>query len=335
MPLEPLADLMDRARRGDYAVGYFESWNLESLQGVLDAAEQARSPVILGFNGDFLTRPDRLAAERIEWYGRLGLAAAQSARVPCGLIFNECPIDDCVLKAMECGFNIVSMSVPQPPSAGRENSKIPVRVPQEIQQEIEDYPRRVSAIVRAAHARGIGVEAEVGELPCAAAGSQQAGRPTAPDDAARFVEATGVDLLAVSVGNEHIVTDGNKGLALPALADIARRVSAPLVLHGGSGIAASSLKTAISLGVRKVNYGTYLKQRYLQAIRQKGQSPFSSLRTPVGAETTPKMGTVPSQENPHQRLGMGGMDDIMVAGRLAVKEAVLERIGQLGCAGKE
>ncbi len=321
MPLEPLADLMDRARRGGYAVGYFEGWNLESLQGVLDAAEQTRSPVIVGFNGDFLTRPDRLAVERIEWYGRLGLAAAQSARVPCGLIFNECPIDDAVRQAMECGFNIVSMA--------------------DAAAKPADYVRRVSAIVAAAHARGIGVEAEVGELPCAAAGSEQAGRATTPDGAARFVEATGVDLLAVSVGNEHIETGGSKGLDLEALADIARRVSVPLVLHGGSGIAPESLKAAIALGVRKVNYGTYLKQRYLQRVADilsacaEGVSPSCLAGVPPArGPISPDADKMSATQNPHRLLGMGGPDDIMVAGRLAVRDAVLERIEQLGCAQK-
>ena len=77
MPLEPIGDLMRRAVGGGYALGYFESWNLESLQGVIDAAEETRSPIIIGFNGDFLSRPDRLARERLAWYGALGVAAAR------------------------------------------------------------------------------------------------------------------------------------------------------------------------------------------------------------------------------------------------------------------
>ena len=93
MPLEPIDLMMHRARGAGYAVGYFESWNLESLQGVIDAAEETRSPVIIGFNGAFLSGPDRLARERLAWYGALGRAAAESATVPCGFIFNECPDD--------------------------------------------------------------------------------------------------------------------------------------------------------------------------------------------------------------------------------------------------
>jgi len=94
MPLEPIGKLMAAARAGRYALGYFESWNLESLQGVIDAAESTRSPIIIGFNGDFLSRPGRRAAERLSWYGALGRAAAESAKVPVGFIFNECPNDE-------------------------------------------------------------------------------------------------------------------------------------------------------------------------------------------------------------------------------------------------
>src|SRR3954453_21759466 len=126
MPLEPIGVLMRRASAGRYALGYFESWNLESLQGVIDAAEATRSPIIIGFNGDFLSRPDSLARERLAWYGALGVAAARSASVPCGLIFNECPADDWVCEAVTCGFNLV---MPADPSA-----------------EFEHYQERVAAL---------------------------------------------------------------------------------------------------------------------------------------------------------------------------------------------
>ena len=82
MPLEPVAELLAHAGRHRYAMGYFESWDLASLEGVIDAAEQRRATIIVGFNGEFLARPDRTLPARLEWYGALGIAAAQSARVP-------------------------------------------------------------------------------------------------------------------------------------------------------------------------------------------------------------------------------------------------------------
>ena len=84
----------------------------------------------------------------------------------------------------------------------------------------------------------------------------------------------------------------------------------PLDLHGGTGIEGDDLKRAISLGVAKVCYGTYVKQRYLAAVRARLAS---------------------DQVNPHLLLGFGGSEDVMVAGRLAVRDAVLERIELLGC----
>jgi ketose-bisphosphate aldolase len=294
MPLEDARKMTSRAVRGGYAVGYFESWNLESLQGVVDAAEATRSPVVIGFNGDFLTRPDRLAEERLAWYAALGRAAAATATVPCALIFNECPRDDRVRAAIELGFNLV---MPADPDAAAAKSVV-----------------RVAALARLAHERGAAVEAELGELPSGAHGSAaRGGTATDPDAAAAFVAATGVDLLAVSVGNVHIKLDGAQGLDLDRLAAIARRVPVPLVLHGGTGIDREALRAAIQLGVAKVNYGTYLKQHYLAAVR-----------AAVGRDGP----------DPHQLLGIGGPDDVLVAGRRAVRDAVLERIDWLGCRGR-
>ena len=296
MPLVSIPQLMSACQAGSYAVGYFESWNLESLQGVLDAAEQTRSPVIVGFNGEFLSHAGRLASERLALYGALGRAAAESATVPCGFIFNECPDDAWVLAAVDAGFNLV---MPADPSCS-----------------YEEYAQRVKRIVAHARERSVAVEAELGELPCGASGSiESEGQFTDPHDAERFVRETGVDLLAVSVGNVHIQMTGESELDLERLAAIRARVPVPLVLHGGTGITRRSLQAAIGLGVAKVNYGTYLKQHYLRVLRE---------RLVAGDPSA----------NPHELLGMGGPSDLLVAGRIAVRDAVLERITTLGCCGR-
>jgi ketose-bisphosphate aldolase len=293
MPLRPINELIRHAREHRYALGYFESWNLESLQGVLDAAEATRSPIIIGFNGEFLSHPDRKLTERLECYAELGKAAAAGATVPCGLIFNECSDDEWVRNAVLAGFNLV---MPADPAAS-----------------YEDYRRRVAALTAFAHRYGVALEAEVGHLPTGTTGTRNGNHLTDPELAARFIQDTGADLLAVSVGNVHIMIKGEQDLDLERLSQICLRVAEPLVLHGGTGISASSLRAAINLGVTKVNYGTYLKQRYLQAVR-----------TSVAANV----------DNPHELLGIGGDLDVMVAGRFAVRDAVLERIGLLGCCGK-
>jgi len=294
MPLESAVELLDHALRHGFAVGYFESWDLASLEGVIDAAEQSRAPIIVGFNGAFLARSDRDWPTRLAWYGALGRAAADTARVPCAVMFNECPVDAWVYHAAETGFNLVMLD---DANARRQN-----------------LTRRVADLVQWAHPLGVAVEAALGELPCGdAEHAAPTGSFTDPIEAAAFVHETGIDMLAVSAGNEHVRLDGRRELDLARLAAIRKNVATPLVLHGGSGIADDSLTEAIALGVAKVNYGTYLKQHCLAAIRQ----------ALAGAGV-----------NPHHVLGGGGDADLVVIVRRAVRDAVLERIGLLKCCGK-
>jgi ketose-bisphosphate aldolase len=289
MSLEPITQLMHAAREQHYAVGYFESWNLDSLQGVIEAAEQTRSPIIIGFNGEFLSERANATPEDVVLYGKLGRAAAEQARVPCGFIFNECSHDTWLERAITSGFNLI-----MPAGTG---------------PTIEDYQRRVKRLALLAHAHDVAIEAEVGELPS----EEGPGVKSDPKVAADFVAATGVDLLCVSVGNEEIKLKGRAPLDLARLEAIHKSVDLPLVLHGGSGIDDTSLKEAIRIGVRKVNFGTYMKQIYLHAVR----------------------GVLASNEpNPHVLLGGGGANDMLVVGRSTIRDAVLQRINLLGCCGK-
>ena len=292
MSLVPVKTMFHKAVTEKYAVGYFESWNLESLQGVLDAAEQTRSPVVIGFNGEFISGPDRLATERLSLYGSVGKMAAQVASVPCSFMFNECTRDDWTIRAIDEGFNLIM------PIDGKNN--------------FDDYVRRTAEITKRAHQQGVAVEGEVGELPDALDANHE-GSFTHPDQAVDFVKRTNVDLLAVSVGNIHCQSTGDQGLDLGLLEDIYRQVRIPLVLHGGTGIDEDALREAVNLGAAKVNYGTYLKRAYLNAVRRAGDTDCA---------------------DPHRLLGIGGLEDVMVAARHAVRDAVLQRIHLLGCCGK-
>jgi ketose-bisphosphate aldolase len=284
--------MFQRAIEEKYAVGYFESWNLESLQGVLDAAEQTRSPIVIGFSGEFLSRVGRISEERLALYGALGKAAAESSSVPCCFIFNECTEDDSTRQAIQEGFNLV--------------------MPIDGENNYEEYVRRTAEIVALGHTTDVGVEGELGELP-GGVGIDHEGHSTDPDQAEDFVTRTQVDLLAVSVGNIHCHTGKAEGLNLDLIEKIYNRVKTPLVLHGGTGIDAASLQESVKLGAAKVNYGTYVKLAYLDAIRKA-----------LGGDCS----------DPHFLYGYGGEEDVMVTGRYAVRDAVLERIQLLGCCGK-
>jgi ketose-bisphosphate aldolase len=293
MSLRPIPELIAHAEQNGYAVGYFESWNLESLQGVLDAAEATRSPILLGFNGEFLSRPSRKLPERLGCYAAMGKAAVDSASVPCALVFNECSRDDWIRDAILAGFDLVMSADPTAP--------------------FPEFIDRVKNLADFAHRHRVAIESELGELPFGGSGRVTGGSDlTDPEMAARFVQETGIDLIAVSVGNVHVLIEGERDLDLDQLSRIRAVVHKPLVLHGGTGISSGSLQEAIRIGVAKVNYGTYLKQAYLRTI----------CLVPI------------ENSDPHELLGLGGEHDVMTAGRIAVRDAVLARIGLLGCCGK-
>jgi len=247
MPLVSMTTLLQHAMRHGYAVGYFEAWNLESLLAVKEAAERCRSPVIIGFNGKFLGNPARRIREDAMVYGRLGTTVAARSTVPMALILNEAADESLLLEGLAAGFNVIM----------HEGCAI------------DRYTRINLRLVEAARAQGAEVEAELGELPSGgadAAGHGQGSR-TDPGEAQAFVERTGVDALAVSVGNVHILERRKAHLDLALLTDLRRRVPVPLVLHGGTGIDEQDLREAIRAGVAKINVGTVLRRAFIQALQ--------------------------------------------------------------------
>ncbi len=292
MPLVSMSQLLADATRGGYAVCYCEAWNLESFEGIVQAAEELRAPVIAGFNGGFLMRADGAQPANLAYYAGLGLALRR-ATVPAAFILNETDDLDQIRRGIDLGFNAVMV----------ENERL----------RYEEYRQRVKQAVELAHAHDVSVEAQIGRLPDGAGRSAE--EITDPARARDFVEATGIDALAVAVGNVHILTTGRASLDLGALERIHSAVKIPLVLHGGTGIPLDLAQDCVRRGVAKVNFGTGLKQAYLEALRQR----LAAYRAPL---------------SPHPFLGMGGERDILVAGGEAVKAEVKKLLRAYGSAGK-
>ncbi len=292
MPLVPMSQLLADAARGGYAICYCEAWSLESFQAVVEAAEELRSPVIAGFNGGFLMRSSGARPSNLAYYAGLGLAL-RCAAVPTAFILNETDNLEQIRRGIELGFNAVMV----------ENERL----------GIDDYRQCVRQVVELAHPHGVSVEAQIGRLPDGSGHITQ--EITEPAAARAFVESTGIDALAVAVGNVHILTAGKAHLDLAMLKRIRQAVKIPLVLHGGTGIPLNLARDCVRLGVAKVNFGTGLKQAYLEAIRQK----LSAYQAPI---------------SPHPFLGMGGAQDILAAGGEAVKAEVKMLLRAYGSAGK-
>lgn len=294
MPLVAMTQLLAEARGGGYAVCYCESWNLESLQAVVEAAEETGSPVITGFNGGFLCHPERSTPEKLAYYAGVTLALRETS-VPVALLLNETDDSSQIERGIRMGFNAVMV----------ENERL----------EPAAYRELVRRTVGLAHAAGASVEAALGHLPDASGGNHHDAEITDPAAARSFTRDTGIDALGVSVGNVHILTRGKVPIDLGALARVRDAVQVPLVLHGGTGIAPEQITPCVRLGVAKINFGTGLKQVYLAAV----QEALARYREPM---------------SPHPFIGMGGTDDILMAGREAVKQKVRELMTLCSSAGR-
>jgi fructose-bisphosphate aldolase class II len=286
MPLVPLVELLQRAREAGYGLGYFEAWDGCSLEAVGEAAAEERSPVILGFGGMMVDR-GWLDEGGIEALGALGRVRAERASGLVSLLFNEAQTLEQALRAMEAGFNAVMLDTSAWP--------------------LDEATAAVAGLVRAAHARGVAVEGELGRLPDATADGIDASRAalTDPDEAAAFVAATGVDCLAVSIGNVHLLTGREAPVDLERLAAIRRRVSVPLVIHGGTSFPARAVPAAVAGGVAKFNIGTVLKRCFLDGVQA-------------------AMDGWPAGVNVHDVLGSHKEADFLEAGKRSMKEKVKE-----------
>ena len=297
MPLVSFQELMSDAQRGQYAVGYFESWNLDSLMSVADAAEKMHSPVILGVSGVYLPHRQRKVRDPLSSHAAIGLDVCRGLSVPACLLFNESPHLDWVHSALELGFNLVMFS--------------DERLTNDLQLQI------MRGLVSCAHQRGAAVEAELQPL-AGVAGQLRADettdrRLTDPQEAEQFIWQTGVDALAVNIGQCHYHGRRRVRLDLRRLNELGR-LPVPLVLHGATSVNRDDLRTAVEQGIRKINVGSLLKQVYFQALRQACTQ-------------------VHDHDNPYEIIGSGLENDVLVAARLAMQNSVEDLMKLFGSAG--
>ena len=298
MALVSFNDMMAEAEQGQYAVGYFECWNLESLFAVADAAEATRSPVILGFSGISLPNPRRVVKDRLSPYAALGLETCRAISTPACLLFNESADMDWVLKAIDLDFSLVMFTGDD--------------------LDYETLVERVRQVVAVAHRAGIAVEGELSSVPGLSGelSSAPADRNlTAPIEAREFVEQTGVDVLAVNVGQAHLHGREKVHLNMARLDELRQALPVPLVLHGSTSVAREDVAEAIKRGIRKINVGSSLKAAYMEETRRACQG-------------------VGQHYNPYQVVGSGLAEDVLVAGRLGVQRVVEDLMRLFGSAGK-
>lgn len=244
MALVPISDLLKKAEQGGYAVGAFNCNNMEIVQAIIAAAEAEKSPVIMQAS------QGAIKYAGINYITSMAKVAAENASVPVALHLDHGTSFDQVMQCIRYGFSSVMI----------DGSKLP------LEENIE-LTNRVIAVARPC---GVSVEAELGKIGGTEDDIHVDERDalfTKPEEAKEFVERTGVDALAVAIGTAHGQYKGVPELDFPRLEKIKALVNIPIVLHGSSGVPDDAIQKAISLGVRKVNIDTNIREAFVQACR--------------------------------------------------------------------
>ena len=226
-------EILEKAKMGRYGVGFFNAVNVEMGRAVIETAEELNAPVIVG------TAQVLLPAMELERVAEYLIPMAKKARVPVcvhydhGLTFEKC------MEALQLGFSSIMYDCST--------------------DSYEDNVAKVAEMVKICHAMNITVEGELGHVGDNE-GSGKLENPsdyfTDPEMARDFVQRTGVDALAVAVGNSHGDYKFPPKLDFDRIAAIREATGLPLVLHGGSGLSDDDFRKAVELGVCKVNIFT-------------------------------------------------------------------------------
>ena len=240
------AEMLKKAEAGHYALGAFNTNNLEWTLAILQAAEESKSPLIM-----------QCTAGAAKWMGSFKVCAdmvkaavdALNITVPVALHLDHGSYEDC-FKAIEAGFTSIMYD-------GSHEETFQINLD------------RTKELVELAHSKGLSIEAEVGGIGGVEDGVASSGELADPDECKQIADL-GVDFLACGIGNIHGVYPADwAGLSFDRLGEIKAKVGdLPLVLHGGTGIPVDQIQKAISLGVSKINVNTDLQLAFAAATRK-------------------------------------------------------------------
>lgn len=247
------------AQSKGYAVPHFNVWNMEMLQGAVDAAEELNSPVILSMGTGFLQNTV------FENYAPAMRRAAEESALPVILHWDHGRSFEIVRHAYNMGMNSVMID------KSAEDLETNIR----LSREVVDY----------FHPLGVPVEAELGHVGNETIYEETLAhyQYTDPAQAAEFIERTECDSLAVAIGNQHGAYTSPPQLNFEVIRRVREAVSVPLVLHGASGISDEDIKTAISLGISKINIHTELCEAAMEAVRGNCSGTFLAMEQKVRA----------------------------------------------------
>lgn len=244
MSLVSVAELLQKAQKEHYAVGAFNCNNMEIVQAIVAAAEAERAPVIIQAS------QGAIKYAGIEFIAGMTCIAAEKATVPVALHLDHGTSFAQVMQCVRNSFTSVMI----------DGSKLP----------LEENIALTNKVIEAVRPLGVSVEAELGKIGGTEDDitvSEREALFTDPYEAERFVQETQVDALAIAIGTAHGQYKGVPKLDFDRLKEIRKRVEAPIVLHGSSGVPDEAIREAIKLGVCKVNIDTNIREAFVAAAR--------------------------------------------------------------------
>ncbi len=233
-------EILSMAEKGGFAIPAFNVYNMETVMGVIAAAEEMKAPVILQNYSRLFTNDEGFHVAPVV------LAAAERASVPVCYHLDHGAGETEVVRALRYGATGIMI----------DKSLL----------SMDENIAYTKKIVEMCSAVSIAVEGEIGHVGVAAQGDEQTTEYTTADEAKKFVEGTGVRALAVAVGTAHGRYKKAPKLAIERIAEINGAVDAALVLHGGSGVPDEEIRAAIKAGIRKINFGTDLCYSFLDSV---------------------------------------------------------------------
>ncbi len=243
-------EMLQAAQAGQYAVAAFNVYSLETLQAAIQSAEQENQPVIIALGERYFGTVD------VEGFAALTKTLAEKASVPVSLHLDHAYEKESIIRAIACGFTSVMY----------DGSK----------HDLEQNIALTKEIVELAHQADVSVEAEIGSTARGAFSDEEEGTGalTDPASAKKFVDQTGVDFLAASIGTVHGMYTGEPDIKLGLLDDIRQAVGIPLVLHGGSGTPDDTMIQAVAKGICKVNVNTEVSLAATKYLKQAADQPM-------------------------------------------------------------
>lgn len=243
--LVTMKEIVDKAHKGNYAVAAPSVATELDARAVLDAATEMRAPLILDVSPT--------ASVDMQFLGSYLVPLVEKYPIPVAINLDHGKTFEDVMLAIRSGFTSVMLDCSTEP--------------------FEENIRRVQETVRAAHALGISVEAELGHVGMGETyeADRDAGL-TDPDQALEYIQRTGIDMLAVAIGTAHGEYKGEPKLDFERLQKIKQITNFPLVLHGGSGSGDENLRKACTMGINKVNINTDLAKAAYQQLMADGLS---------------------------------------------------------------